>query len=363
MMILSVTGKILLTLLKIVLILLAVLLILLLIVLIAPISYEAAGKGDGSAGLEGVEAKAKIKVLFGLIGAMILFRRGTLAWQLKAAGKVLRKGGAVLLNPEEDRQPESAEEEAGQVVPGGEEAGQEEPAGEAPERETPGQEEAAEETPEREKAVQTEPAGEESGAENRSPEEPGPMAAAEEESAESAASAAEPEASRSLEERLEDIAYLLADRFTAAQDAFYAASDRAYAAREKMDALQEKAVRGWDMVQDPDNRRTFSLVIRQAAKILRHVMPRVFRAKGTFGTGDPALTGQLLGAVYALVPFLPENSEVRVTGNFQEKQIKGKLFMKGRIHLIVIAGAVLRLLPDKNIRKLVFGLLKKRKQK
>ena len=66
---------------------------------------------------------------------------------------------------------------------------------------------------------------------------------------------------------------------------------------------------------------------------------------------------------HPLVPFLPENSEVRVTGNFQEKQIKGKLFMKGRIHLIVIAGAVLRLLPDKNIRQLIFGLLKKRKQK
>lgn len=361
MMILSVTGKILLTLLKIVLILLAVLLILLLIVLIAPIGYEAAGKGDGSAGLKGIDAKARIKILFGLIGAVMVFRNGTLAWQLKAAGKVLRKGGTVLLEPEEageegaDRrefaeeeagQVESAEEEAGKPEFADEEAGREEPAGEKSAEEASGQDispeekteensgrtDSAEEGTEKESGVQPEPAGEEA-------------------------------ASRSLEERLEDIAVLIADRFAAAQDAADAFSDRAYAAREKMDVLRDKAVRGWDMTQDPDNRRTFSLVIRQASKILRHVMPRVFRAKGTFGTDDPALTGQLLGAVYALVPFLPENSEVRVTGNFQEKQIKGKLFMKGRIHLIVIAGAVLRLLPDKNIRQLIFGLLKKRKQK
>ena len=64
-------------------------------------------------------------------------------------------------------------------------------------------------------------------------------------------------------------------------------------------------------------------------KLIRHVLPRKIRGSITFGCEDPALTGQILGAVAIAYPLYGKG--VAVYPRFEEKILEGQLQMKGRI--------------------------------
>ena len=62
-------------------------------------------------------------------------------------------------------------------------------------------------------------------------------------------------------------------------------------------------------------------------KLIRHVLPRKIRGSITFGCEDPALTGQILGAVAIAYPLYGKG--VAVYPRFEEKILEGQLQMKG----------------------------------
>lgn len=106
-----------------------------------------------------------------------------------------------------------------------------------------------------------------------------------------------------------------------------------------------------EFINDEGNRAAFSLIIEQVLVILRHIRPQKYKGYIRFGTGDPALTGQLLGIFGVFIPIYKDN--IRIIPDFEELVFEGNIFLKGRITVIKLALVALKLYRDKNINRLI----------
>lgn len=84
-------------------------------------------------------------------------------------------------------------------------------------------------------------------------------------------------------------------------------------------------------------------------KLIRHVLPRKIRGSITFGCEDPALTGQILGAVAIAYPLYGKG--VAVYPRFEEKILEGQLQMKGRIVVACLLWQEWKIYRNPDVRK------------
>ena len=127
---------------------------------------------------------------------------------------------------------------------------------------------------------------------------------------------------------------------------------------EKEETRLQKLLRYWEEFQKPENQRSFELFKRQLAKLLKRIVPKKFQAEGVLGFEDPALTGMVFAGLASLMPFC--GNSLNIAASFDEPVVELLLNVKGRVHIIWIASFVVRLLMDKNIRRLVKAYLKNR---
>lgn len=99
---------------------------------------------------------------------------------------------------------------------------------------------------------------------------------------------------------------------------------------------------------DPsDSRRR--LILRAVPQFLGELAQRVridrLRVAARFGTGDPALTGQIYGQLMTLVhgPFLPVAADLRLSPDFDRACLSGDAEVVLRIIPLRLAGPLLRL--------------------
>jgi hypothetical protein len=100
-----------------------------------------------------------------------------------------------------------------------------------------------------------------------------------------------------------------------------------------------------------NNKRTKEAVKYMKAQLiilLKHIKPRRWKGKLTYGTGDPATCGQHLGYMSILFPVYGDNFDI--TPNFNEKICEGDIFMKGRIRLWTVGICILKVLLNKNCK-------------
>lgn len=93
-------------------------------------------------------------------------------------------------------------------------------------------------------------------------------------------------------------------------------------------------------------------------RLLKHLAPARLKAEIIFGTGDPCSTGQALGVLAFFYGIYGEH--IKLTPDFENKIIEGKLYVRGRIRLITILIIVIKLLIDKKFKEMMknFKLLK-----
>ena len=84
-------------------------------------------------------------------------------------------------------------------------------------------------------------------------------------------------------------------------------------------------------------------------KLIRHVLPRKIRGSITFGCEDPALTGQILGAVAIAYPLYGKG--VAVYPRFEEKILEGQLQVKGRIVAACLLWQAWKIYRNPDVRK------------
>lgn len=383
MAILGVIGHVLLVLLKILLIILAVVFALILIVLLIPINYEAAAKGDSRQGLMSLCAHAKVSLLLGLVRVNVKLKKGHLRFCVKVLAFALKKGGKNLFGEiEEENAPDAAAPEAAaveRIVPTEAAPVPSETAGTA--EENVGSAEEAEHAVKAEPAAEAEPAADTEPAatapaepsyvpegEDFPPPEPLQEPAPEKETLREKLSRKKKrtkeekkEAAPKEKKRIRSIPEIILDLTDAIGD-ILAGKDpsgtrgvtgTAESLSDKAAGAMDKLSWGIEQLEEPSHVRTFGRVKGEIFRLLRHYLPREIRAEGTFGTGDPASTGQLLGAIYTFCPLYCEKGDIRVAGDFEEAMAAGRLYLKGHIRLIIVLFSGIRLLLDKNIRKLI----------
>lgn len=107
----------------------------------------------------------------------------------------------------------------------------------------------------------------------------------------------------------------------------------------------------------PEGKKAAANLWKQFLYLIKKIKPSKIRGNMIFGTGDPAVTGQLLGAVAVLYGRIPEN--LQIIPDFEEARFEGTVHVKGKIRIIHVAVAALRLLIDRNFRYVVKQLMTK----
>lgn len=87
-------------------------------------------------------------------------------------------------------------------------------------------------------------------------------------------------------------------------------------------------------INNQGNRRAFKVVKDALAGILKHIKPQKHEIAVTFGTGDPATTGELLGGIYVFIYMSEINAEVYP--DFENKIFEMESWFKGRIRLFTL---------------------------
>ena len=121
--------------------------------------------------------------------------------------------------------------------------------------------------------------------------------------------------------------------------------------RRRREKQREKLEDFLDQIQNPENQRAFRLVRTQTEKLLLHILPTRLSIQARVGLSDPAATGMLLGAFYALYPIYQDH--IRVTGEFETEVLEGSFRLKGRIRIGSLLMIVFPVIRDKNVRRLI----------
>ena len=123
---------------------------------------------------------------------------------------------------------------------------------------------------------------------------------------------------------------------------------------DKLKSVREMAgtVREW--IGDEKNKASVRLLLRQAKRMLKHVLPRKGHAQVTFGFDDPSTTGQVLTF---LSPFYPLYGRVlELHPVFDGSVLSGEADIRGRIRLASLLWLCFAVYRDKHtwnmIRKL-----------
>ena len=116
-----------------------------------------------------------------------------------------------------------------------------------------------------------------------------------------------------------------------------------------------------DYLQSDSFSRAMECLLKHGSAILRHVKPRRIQGTVRFGTDDPAKTGMLIGCLYILYPVFPE--KLRVEPEFLESCLEADIQIKGHLILFVLVYHAVRILLQKDVRKLISRIRGSEKKK
>lgn len=119
------------------------------------------------------------------------------------------------------------------------------------------------------------------------------------------------------------------------------------------ETVKEKIINFKNIIFDEMNKNVFVKIWKELRFLLRHFSPRKAKGELTFGMTDPAQTGQVLGAL-SVLPFWARY-RINICPDFEAERffVEGKLWMKGHIRLWHFLLSVVRLIKDKNVRRLL----------
>lgn len=104
----------------------------------------------------------------------------------------------------------------------------------------------------------------------------------------------------------------------------------------------------WDK---PQSKEAVSDIKIQLFYLLKKIRPHKIEGNVIFGTGDPASTGEILGAAAVFYGMYPE--KLRIIPDFEEQRLEGNLHVKGKLRLIHLLIIMIRLIADKNVRYMI----------
>lgn len=120
---------------------------------------------------------------------------------------------------------------------------------------------------------------------------------------------------------------------------------------------KDKAAAVKELISDEVNRKVAGMVLTELQYLLRHFKFRRIDTDLRFALGDPAATGQTLG-VLAMLPFLYHyNFKIYPDFESEESYVKGTFCIQGRIRIVHVLASAVRLIKQKEFRRLMTKLL------
>lgn len=108
-------------------------------------------------------------------------------------------------------------------------------------------------------------------------------------------------------------------------------------------------------LNDEVHRSAFRKVKKELIWIKRLLKPKIFQVRLNYGFEDPCLTGQILGLLGMVYPFVGDNMEIEP--DFEQKVLKGDIHIKGRIRIIHLAVFAVKLFVHKETRKTIMEVI------
>lgn len=103
------------------------------------------------------------------------------------------------------------------------------------------------------------------------------------------------------------------------------------------------------LLQDERNKKAFTVCKEQLIVALKHMKPQKYRINLKFGTGDPALTGQIIGILGMLMPLYKKNGHF--VPDFENVVFEGDIYLRGRVTLAKVLLIAWKLYRDKNVKR------------
>lgn len=101
---------------------------------------------------------------------------------------------------------------------------------------------------------------------------------------------------------------------------------------------------------DEESIELLQAVLKSSGGLLKHMAPRSLRGQLHFGTGDPALTGQLLGVLSVL--FAMWGKGIAVIPDFEQEVFEGEAAVKGYARGIIVLILIIRAHPLRLMERL-----------
>jgi hypothetical protein len=114
---------------------------------------------------------------------------------------------------------------------------------------------------------------------------------------------------------------------------------------------KDKKEEMYTLLTNKDNQKTVKLFLKQAKKLIRHILPVKGKGNVTFGFEDPYLTGQVLTYVSAIYPFC--HKHLNLYPVFDEAVFTAEGTFRGRVRCGKLLVIGIRMLMDKNFRVLL----------
>lgn len=112
-------------------------------------------------------------------------------------------------------------------------------------------------------------------------------------------------------------------------------------------------------LKDERNKRILALLKKQILKVLKHIFPRKIQADIVFGAGDPAYTGEILALLSIIYTW--SRGRITVTPDFENVIFEGSIKARGHIITGVLLIIMIRIVLNKDIRKLIAEYKSRRK--
>ena len=122
---------------------------------------------------------------------------------------------------------------------------------------------------------------------------------------------------------------------------------------DKLVAAKDKAAWFWQFLNEEPAKKALAFIKLQCGGLFRHLKPKKFQLTLHFGFEDPAMTGQVLAAVSMFYGWYCEH--VDLYPDFEQAVLEGNIYIKGRIRAFSLLIIGVKLLLNRNLRKVYKG--------
>lgn len=119
----------------------------------------------------------------------------------------------------------------------------------------------------------------------------------------------------------------------------------------KIKELKNKTNQYKKFLRSSWTKKSLTVLKINVIKLLKHLNPKKIKGKVTYGTGDPASTGQQLGYMAVALPLY--YNKIDITPDFSQKIFQGDIFMKGRVRVCNILYYACKVYFNKDVQKTI----------